>query len=113
MSHGGPMTKTALRVGVRCVAFVVLASGCDSSKLSESRDGGFDTVVIRLDTLPASADLRPGTDTSGPVTGTDARDVGGVGVGDGPVTPIPDAPVVPGTDTRPGPEVGPLPQPNP
>jgi hypothetical protein len=96
------MTKTALCVGAYCVAFLVLVSGCDSSKLSESRDGGFDTVVIRLDADPSGADSRPGTD---------ARDVGGAG--DGPSTPITDAPVGPGTDTRPGLDVGSLPQPNP
>lgn len=114
------MTNTALRLGGCCVAFLVLVSGCDSSKLSSAGDGGADVVTIRLDSLPAARDTRPGTDGPG-ASGLDGRDVpgggGAPGVGDAQGVPGADGPLLPGSDAmardgRPGVEVAP-PHPNP
>ena len=120
------MKLTALRLGACCAMFLLSASSCDSSKLASVNDGGVDSVVIRLDALSLGKDTPPGADQSGPLPGSDARDLAGIvdlpGAGDLPsgAGDLPGAVDLPSSagvdvvvpDTRPPADVV-LPQPNP
>lgn len=108
---------TTVRLGGCCVAFLVLVSGCDSSKLPATGDGGVDLMTIRLDSLSPAKDTALGADLPGTSGGLDARDVPGAGGPETQAVALADGPIVLGSDAmvrdvRAGVETS-LPQPNP